>query len=176
MSFRALLVVAVLFSLAACQSDPSLPTKSEISEIIRGVSGENEEILLDVWTVYHGPFCLYGNLVLTDENIYFISLDTVTKIGSYPKLIGYEEGRQVCGSFLSLSRYGVLLTFRVGTHHGEESHFFGSVEDIFAVIRNRLGMVDEVRRDLTVQLGREPSQEELGEGFHTAVEIKRLLR
>ena len=176
MLFRALLLVMVLFGLIACQTDPSLPTKSEIGEIIRGVSGENEEILLDVWTVYHGPFCLYGNLVLTDENIYFISLDTVTKIGSYPKLIGYEEGRQVCGSFLSLSRYGVLLTFRVGTRHGEESHFFGSAEDVFAVIQMRLGMVDEVRQDLTAQLGREPTQEELDEGFQTAVEIERFLR
>ena len=175
-AFRTLLLVAFVSGLAACQTELSLPTKSEISEIIRGVSGENEEILLDIWTVYHGPFCLYGNLVLTDENIYFISLDTVTMIGSYPKLIAYEEGRQVCGSFLSVSRYGVLLTFSVGDRHGEESHFFGSAEDVFAVIQNRLAVVDEVRRDLAAQLGSEPIQEELDEGFHTAVEVERLLR
>ena len=174
--FRTLLIMVVVSGLAACQTEPSLPTESEIGEIIRGASGEKEEILLDVWTVYHGPFCLYGNLVLTDENIYFISLDTVTKIGSYPKLIAYEEGRQVCGSFLSLSRYGVLLTFRVGARHGEESHFFGSAEGVFTVIQKRLVVVDEVRQDLAAQLGREPTQEELGEGFRTAVEIERLLR
>ena len=175
-AFRTMVLVVAVIGLATCQTEPSLPTKSEVSEMIRGASGEHEEILLDVWTVYHGPFCLYGNLVLTDENIYFISLDTVTKIGSYPKLIAYEEGRQVCGSFLSLSRYGVLLTFRVGASHGEESHFFGSAENVFDVIQNRLVVVDKIRGDLTAQLGREPTQEELDEGFHTAVEIERLLR
>ena len=174
--FRQLMLVFLITVLAACQTEATLPTENEIGEIIRGVSGENENILLDTWTVYHGPFCLYGNLVLTDENIYFISLDSVARIGSYPKLIAYEEGRQVCGSFLNLSRYGFLLTFRVGTSHGEESHFFGLTQDIFTVIQKRLIMVDQVRQDLAAQLGREPTQEELDEGFHTAVEIERLIQ
>lgn len=171
-----LILIVAVTALAACQTESTLPSKGEIREIIRGASGEDENILFDSLAVYHGPFCLYGNLILTDEHIYFISLDSVTRIGSYTKLISYEEGRQVCGSFLSLSRYGVLLTFRVGARHGEESHFFGSVDDFYAVIEQRLALVENVRQDLKNQLGQEPTQGELDEGFHTAVELERLLQ